>query len=159
QEQRIASVGGVAGHVGQDEAGPHGEGVAGLAPDAALADAQLGGGAGVLEAIALGEGPREELRAIAEGPVEPVAVPRRVVDDISVRALVDGQADGRTGAGQESPPRRAGYSKGDSWPSSFPRHLRLRTRDRPAPNSGTVRKAPRSSESHTRGSGTGPSSW
>ena len=119
EEQRVADLVGVAGHVGQDEAGPDGEGAAGLAADAAQADAQLGGGAGVLEAIAAGERPGEELRPVAEGTVQPVAESSRVGDDAPVGGFVDGQTDGRTGSGQESPPRCAGYTKGDSWPSSY----------------------------------------
>src|SRR6185437_8570510 len=120
QEQRVADLVGIADHVGQHEAGPDGERLAGLAPDATRADAQLDGGAGVLEAITIGEVPGEEFRAVAEGAVEPGTEPLRVVDDISVCGFVDGQADGRTGAGQGSPPRCAGYTKGDSWPFSLP---------------------------------------
>jgi hypothetical protein len=91
----MARLVGVADHVGQDEAGPDGEGLAGLAPDAAQADAQLERGAVVLEAITVGEGPGEEFRAVAVGRVEPGAEPSRVVDDVAVGTLVDGQADGR----------------------------------------------------------------
>jgi hypothetical protein len=119
-QQRIARLVGVAGPVGPDEAGPDGDGTAGLAPDASQADAQLGGGAGVLEAVALGEGPSEEFGAVTQGPVEPVAEPPRVVDEVRVGTMVDGQAEGRTGSGQESPPRCAGFTTGDSWPSSNP---------------------------------------
>ena len=44
-------------------------------------------------------------------------------DDAEMGIFANGRADGRTRAGQVPPPRRAGYSKGDSWPSSSPRHL------------------------------------
>src|SRR4051794_30160013 len=57
-----------------------------------------------------------------------------------VVVLGDGQADGRTVSGQESPPRCAGLQQGDSWPFSFLRLLNACLHFHPAPNSGTVRK-------------------
>src|SRR5205823_6242668 len=111
----------------------------GAEAEAAGAQAGLGGGAVVLETVALGEGLGEQLGALAEGAVEPGAETLRVVDESLVGLLVDEQTNGRTTAGHGPPPRFAGYSKGESWPFSSPRLLYERLQLHPAPQSVTVR--------------------
>src|SRR5262249_20914346 len=141
EEEGVGDVVGGAGQVGQREAGADGEGLAGgLEPNAAQAQAELLRGAVILEAVAQGEGFGGQLGVVAEAAIEPSAETLRFIGDLGVRVVVDGQADRRTGAGQGSPPRCAGYSKGDSWPlpSLCPLYARLLVP--PAPQSMTVRK-------------------
>jgi len=56
----------------------------------------------------LGESFGEQFRPTAESLVEPAAKASGVIDEVEVGVFADGQTDGRTSAGQVSPPRCAG---------------------------------------------------
>ena len=113
----------------------------GLAADAAQAQAELGGGAVVLEAVALGEGLGEELGAVAEGVVEP-ARGTRAGSSMSrqVVVLADGQADGRTASGPWSTSGRDGFTQRWIMALFFPSSSVRPFTDRPTPNSVTIRE-------------------
>src|SRR5262249_49906466 len=86
----------------------------------------------------LGERLGEELRAIAGGTVEPAAELPGGVEEGEVVVLVDGQADGRTTGGHDSPPHWAGIRKGGSWPFLPPRLLDARSPFAFTPDSVTI---------------------
>ena len=112
QEQRPLHLVGRAGLVRQGETGADGERLPGGAQaEAAQAQAGLGGAAVVLEAVAAGEVLGEQLGGVAEGLVEPGAEAPGVRDEFAVDVFADGQADGRTGAGQGSPPPSCGLQQ------------------------------------------------
>jgi hypothetical protein len=83
-----------------------------------------------LDKVGETRGPRQGLGTAARG----------VADEARVGALVDGEANGRTGAGHGPPPRVVGYSKGESWPFPSLRLLDQCLQTHPAPQSMTVRK-------------------